>query len=114
MGGPNTRPPLGAQKPALYPERIVRENPRETRKPAGGPPVTRRSLRQEEKKKRQIYHKPGLTQGCFPCVVSRTRPFHLPSTARSMMVGRIFLVLTGACQFGHGVGGFTTNFIHSN
>ena len=22
-------------------------------------------------------------------------------------------VLTGACQFGHGVGGFTTNFIHS-
>ena len=37
----------------------------------------------------------------------------LPSTARSMMVGRVFLVLTGACQFGHGVGGFTTNFIHS-
>ena len=31
-----------------------------------------------------------------------------------MMVGRAFLVLTGACQFGHGVGGFTTNFIHSN
>ena len=25
-----------------------------------------------------------------------------------------FGVLTGACQFGHGVGGFTTNFIHSN
>ena len=25
-----------------------------------------------------------------------------------------FLVLTGACQFGHGVGGFTTNFIHSS
>ena len=24
-----------------------------------------------------------------------------------------FLVLTGACQFGHGVGGFTINFIHS-
>ena len=22
-----------------------------------------------------------------------------------MMVGRVFLVLTGACQFGHGVGG---------
>ena len=38
----------------------------------------------------------------------------LPSTARSMMVGRVFLVLTGACQFGHGVGGFTTNFIHSS
>ena len=39
----------------------------------------------------------------------------LPSTARSMMVGRAFLVLvlTGACQFGHGVGGLTTNFIHS-
>ena len=37
----------------------------------------------------------------------------LPSTARSMMVGRVFLVLTGACQFGHGLGGFTTNFIHS-
>ena len=36
-----------------------------------------------------------------------------PSTARSMMVGRVFLVLTGACQFGHGVGGFTTSFIHS-
>ena len=31
-----------------------------------------------------------------------------------MMVGRIFLVLTGACQFGHGVGGFTTNSIHSD
>ena len=32
-----------------------------------------------------------------------------------MMVGRVFvfLVLTGACQFGNGVGGFTTNFIHS-
>ena len=30
-----------------------------------------------------------------------------------MMVGRVFLVLTGACQFGHGVGGFTSNFIHS-
>ena len=30
-----------------------------------------------------------------------------------MMAGRVFLVLTGACQFGHGVGGFTTNFIHS-
>ena len=36
-----------------------------------------------------------------------------PPTARSIMAGRIFLVLTGACQFGHGVGGFTTNFIHS-
>ena len=34
-------------------------------------------------------------------------------TTRSMMVGWVFLVLTGACQFGHGVGGFTTNFIHS-
>ena len=29
------------------------------------------------------------------------------------MVGRAFLVLMGACQFGHGVGGFATNFIHS-
>ena len=37
----------------------------------------------------------------------------LPSTARSMMAGRAFLVLTGACQFDHGVGGFATNFIHS-
>ena len=37
----------------------------------------------------------------------------LPSTARSMMVGRVFLVLTGACQFGHGLGGFATNLIHS-
>ena len=27
------------------------------------------------------------------------------------MVGRVFLVLTGACQFGHGVGGFATNFM---
>ena len=35
----------------------------------------------------------------------------LPSTARFMMVGWVFLVLIGACQFGHGVGGFTTNFI---
>jgi hypothetical protein len=25
----------------------------------------------------------------------------------------VFLVLTGAFQFGHGVGGFTANFIHS-
>ena len=40
-------------------------------------------------------------------------PLSLPSTAPSMMVGRVFLVLTGACQFGHGVGGFTTNSIHS-
>ena len=30
-----------------------------------------------------------------------------------MMAGRVFLVLTGAYQFGHGVGGFTTNFIYS-
>ena len=30
-----------------------------------------------------------------------------------MMVGRVFLVLTGACQFGHGVGGFATKSIHS-
>ena len=30
-----------------------------------------------------------------------------------MTVGRVFLVLTGARQFGRGVGGFTTNFIHS-
>ena len=31
-----------------------------------------------------------------------------------MMAGWVFLVvLTGACQFGHGVGGFTTNSIHS-
>jgi len=39
----------------------------------------------------------------------------LPSTARSMMAGWVFvfLVLTGACQFGHGLGGFATNFIHS-
>ena len=44
----------------------------------------------------------------------RLRGAGLPSTARSMMVGRVFLVLTGACQFGHGVGGFTTNFIHSS
>ena len=37
----------------------------------------------------------------------------LPSTARSMMFGRVFLVLTGACQFGHGVGGVAINSIHS-
>ena len=36
-----------------------------------------------------------------------------PYTARSMMAGWVFLILTGACQFGHDVGGFTTNFIHS-
>ena len=30
-----------------------------------------------------------------------------------MMVGWVFLVLTDACQFGHGVGEFTANFIHS-
>ena len=30
-----------------------------------------------------------------------------------MMAGQYFLVLTGACQFGHGAGGLTTNFIHS-
>ena len=35
-------------------------------------------------------------------------------TARSMVVGQFFLVLTCACQFGHGVGGFATNFIHSS
>ena len=35
-----------------------------------------------------------------------------PSTARSMTVGQ-FLVLAGACQFGHSLGGFTINFIHS-
>ena len=39
-------------------------------------------------------------------------PRFLPSTARSMMVGRFFLVLAGACQFGHGPGGFAANFIH--
>ena len=33
---------------------------------------------------------------------------------RSMMAGRVFLVMTGACQFGHGSGGFTTNFVHSS
>ena len=36
-----------------------------------------------------------------------------PSTVHSMMVGQFLLVLTGACQFGHGLGGFTTNFIRS-
>jgi hypothetical protein len=31
-----------------------------------------------------------------------------------MMVGQVSMVLTAACQFGHGgVSGFTTNFIHS-
>ena len=28
--------------------------------------------------KRQIHHKPGLTQGCCPCIISRTRPIHCP------------------------------------
>ena len=35
---------------------------------------------------------------------------------RALYDGRpvfFFLVLTGACQFGHGLGGFTTKFIHS-
>ena len=36
-----------------------------------------------------------------------------PSTARSMMAGWFFLVIAGSCQFGHGLGGFTTNLIHS-
>ena len=35
------------------------------------------------------------------------------SAARSKMVGQVFLVLAGACQFGHGVGGFATNSINS-
>ena len=30
-----------------------------------------------------------------------------------MMVGRFFLVLAGACQFGNGVGGFANEFIHA-
>ena len=30
-----------------------------------------------------------------------------------MIAGRVFLVLTGAFKFGHGLGGFTTNSIHS-
>ena len=36
-------------------------------------------------------------------------------TARSMMVGQFSGagMLTGACQFGHGVGGFAIKFIHS-
>ena len=29
-----------------------------------------------------------------------------------MVVGQFFLVLAGACQFGHGAGGFTANFVH--
>ena len=43
-----------------------------------------------------------------------------PMTTRCLVValttkllGSVFLVLTGACQFGHGSGEFTTNFIHS-
>ena len=47
---------------------------------------------------------------CLSCCVL---VFLLPSTARSIMVGWVFLVLTDACQFGHGVDGFTTSFIHS-
>ena len=47
------------------------------------------------------------------CVADRGICTFSPSTARSMMDGRYFLVLTGACQFGHGVGGFAANFIHS-
>ena len=31
-----------------------------------------------------------------------------------MMDGWVFLVLTGACQLGHGVGGFTAILIHSH
>ena len=38
----------------------------------------------------------------------------LDTLHRALHDGRpVFLVLTGACQFGHGVGGFTSNFIHS-
>ena len=36
-----------------------------------------------------------------------------PSTARSMMVGQVSGADRRACQFGNGVGAFTTNFIHS-
>ena len=39
--------------------------------------------------------------------------FNSSSSLNNNYTRRIFLVLTGACQFGHGVGGFTTNFIHS-
>ena len=30
------------------------------------------------RKKRKIDHKPGLTQGCCPCIIARTRPIHFP------------------------------------
>ena len=46
-------------------------------------------------------------------LIPRKKTRLLTSTARSMMIGRVFLVPAGACQFGHGVGGFTTHFIHS-
>ena len=47
-----------------------------------------------------------------PCTRNATEPREvgLPSTARSMMAGWVFLVLTGACQFGHGVDGFDCVF----
>ena len=51
---------------------------------------------------------PWLGLGSFRVLMMR-----MPSTARSMMVGQFSLVLAGACQFGHGAGGFTINFIHS-
>ena len=38
---------------------------------------------------------------------------HMNSNSCAAIWSARFLVLTGACQFGHGVGGFTTNFIHS-
>ena len=44
-------------------------------------------------------------------VVRPDHPGRGVSTERSMMAGRVFLVLTGACQFGQGVGGMATKII---
>ena len=46
-----------------------------------------------------------------PASTQKTK--NLPSTALHDGRRPVFLVLTGACQFGHGVGGFATIFIHS-
>ena len=54
----------------------------------------------------------GGSNGCRRSVRLAPAAMLPPYTARSMMVGQ-FLMLAGACQFGHGVGGFMINAIHS-
>ena len=59
-------------------------------------------------------HSHRFTGFFLPFLENRTpHGWFQPSTARPMMAGgQVFLVLTAACQFGHGVGGFMSNCIH--